>query len=60
MRRAQRLRFTFDPRLAAVGRFDAEDHLGGFRASGTQQARQADNLAGTNLQVERRDVPFLP
>ncbi len=60
MRGAQGLRFAFDPRLPAVRRFNAEDHLGGFRASGTQQAGEAYNFTRADLQVERAMVPFLP
>lgn len=60
MRGAQGLRFAFDPRLPAVRRFNTEDHLGGFRASGTQQAGEAHNFARTDLQVERGDGAFLP
>lgn len=58
MRGAQGLRFAFDPRLPAVRRFNAEDHLGGFRASGTQQAGEAYNFARADLQVERGDGSF--
>ncbi len=46
MRGAQGLRFAFDPRLPAVRRFNAEDHFGGFRASGTQQAGEATSPGG--------------
>lgn len=60
MRGAQGLRFAFDPRLPAVRRFNAEDHLGGFRASGTQQAGEAYNFARADLQVKRGDGSFLP
>ena len=60
MRGAQGLRFAFDPRLPAVRRFNAEDHLGGFRASGTQQAGEAYNFARADLQVEWGDGSFLP
>jgi hypothetical protein len=60
MRRSQGLRFAFDQRAAAVGRLDPEDHLGGFGASGAQQARQPDNFARADLQVKRRDGAFLP
>ena len=58
MRGAQGLRFAFDPRLPAVRRFNAEDHLGGFRASGTQQAGEAYNFSRADLQVERGDGSF--
>ena len=58
MRGAQGLRFAFDQRTAAVGRFNAKDHFCGFCTSRSQQPRQADDLAGTDLQIERCDRAF--
>ena len=49
MRRSQGLRFAFDQRTAAVGGFNAEDHLGRFRSPGSQQSGETDDLAGTHL-----------
>ena len=42
-----------DLKLARVGLQSAEDQLGGLGASRTQQARQSDDLAAAQLQVER-------
>ena len=58
MRRSQGLRFSFDHRLAAVGGMNAEDHLRGFGAPGSEQSRQANDLAGPHVQIERRDGAF--
>lgn len=58
MRRAQRLRLAFDQRFAAIGRFDAEDHFGGFRTSELQQPGKADDFTRSHRQFERRNHAF--
>ena len=58
MRRSQGLRLAFDRRLPAVGGMNTEDHFRGLGASGSQQPRQADDLARADMQIERGDGAF--